>query len=498
MKLHRLVARVPGANVHGPMDVEITDVAYDSRNVMPGSLFVAIIGHRDDGHRYVKEALARGAVAVIGERPLDLPEGIPFVHVTDARYALAQVASVFYGDPSKEIRVIGVTGTNGKTTTTYLVRSILRRYGRRVGLIGTVQNLVGDEVWPHHHTTPESVELQKMLRAMVDHGLEDVIMEVSSHAIALHRVAGTEFDIAALTNVTQDHLDFHASFEEYRATKAKLFQALGRPYIEPAKPGKKFAVLNQDQPQLDEFLRSCIVPVYSYSTVAQGEIRATDIVVRQEGVAFNLVSPWGERHIKMRLTGRFNVQNALAAASICLPLGVPLEVVTEALAEATGAPGRLEAVQTRGGYSVMVDYAHTPDGLENVLATAREFTSGKVIVVFGCGGDRDRGKRPQMGAIAGRLADQVILTTDNPRSEDPKDIIAEIEEGLKSTAESSKYEKILDRGEAIHQAVQSAQAGDVVLIVGKGHETYQIFRDQTTDWDDRQIARQAIAKKETQ
>ncbi|MCG0238962.1 MAG: UDP-N-acetylmuramoyl-L-alanyl-D-glutamate--2,6-diaminopimelate ligase [Firmicutes bacterium] len=483
-----------GVLLQGDPEVVVTGVAYDSRRTRPGDLFVAIRGFRDNGHRYLEEALQNGARALMVEEPLPVPVplSVPVIRVPSARQALADAACRLHGHPSRRLRVIGVTGTNGKTTTTHLIRSILMERGDRVGLVGTVHNYIGDDILPVEHTTPESADLQHYLARMVAAGSRYAVMEVSSHALALHRVRGVEFDVGVFTNLTQDHLDFHRDMDDYRETKGRLFASLG---VGATKPGPRAAVLNADDPASARYRELCQVPVVTYGLRPGADLWARDVEVRREGAAFTLVSPQGEVRLRLRLTGLFNVYNALAAAAVGLVEGVDLATVRRALERTQGVAGRLEPVDAGQPFGVFVDYAHTPDGLENVLRTVRAFTEGRIILVFGCGGDRDPAKRPKMGAVAGRLADYVIVTSDNPRSEDPEQIIAQILAGVRATPlPPDRYEAEVDRARAIARAIALAQPGDVVLIAGKGHETYQIFKDRTIPFDDREVARQVLAE----
>lgn len=488
MQLHELLEL--GELLQGDPGCEISRVCYDSRRVEPGSLFVAIPGFRHDGHDFVAEALARGASALMVERPVPVDPQVPVLKVPGARAAMAQAACRLYRWPSRRLRVCGVTGTKGKTTTTHLIRAVLMEQGQRVGLLGTVHNYIGDEVLPVEHTTPESADLQELLDRMTAAGSAYAVMEVSSHALELHRVDGVEFDAAVFTNLTRDHLDFHADLDAYREAKGKLFRSLGAGAV---KPGPKVAVLNADDPVSAYYRTLCAVPVMTYGVQSAADVMARDIRVTPEGAAYRLVTPKGELDLHLRLTGRFNVYNTLAAVAVALAEGVELEAVRRALERTQGVAGRLEPVVAGQPFGCFVDYAHTPDSLSNVLSTVRAFTAGRVIVVFGCGGDRDPGKRPQMGRIAARLADYTILTSDNPRTEDPEQILRQIEAGVLEVPDAAgRYEVVADRAAAIARAVALAGPGDVVVIAGKGHETYQIFRDRTIPFDDREVARHVI------
>ena len=493
LRLDELVAAVRAARVYGKGDREITGVTHDSRQVQPGFVFVAIPGFTHDGREFIPQALARGAVAVVQEgAPAGGYDGVPAVDVPDARLALAYLAAQFHGHPSRRLRVVGVTGTNGKTTTTFLVKWILEAAGHRVGLIGTVQNMIGDRVLAGTRTTPEATELQALMARMVDAGCSHVVMEVSSHALALARVASCEFDVAVLTNITQDHLDFHKTFEDYWTTKARLFERLGSSYLpEAAAKPAKAAVLNFDDSLGPVIAGRVSGRVISYGLGAGRDVALHDLSVTTAGISGRLTSPWGEAEMRSPLTGRFNAYNNLAALSVALWEGVDLPTALGAIARAPGVPGRFERVY-EGEFTVVVDYAHTPDGLENVLRTARQLTAGRVIAVFGAGGDRDRGKRPLMGEVVGRLADYAVITSDNPRSEDPEAIIAEIVPGFSRAAAAKPYHVEPDRRRAIEHAISLAGPGDLVLIAGKGHETYQEFNGYRIDFDDRAVAREAL------
>jgi len=474
-----------GRLVQGEPETEIRTIVYDSRQAGPGALFVAMPGRHTDGHDHVAEAVRRGAVAVVVERPVALPEPVAVIQVPSTRVALGRLAAILWRHPSRRLRVVGVTGTNGKTTTTHLIRAVLMAAGHKVGLTGTVHTFIGRLERPASLTTPQASDLQALLAQMADEGCTYAVLEASSEGLDMHRADDVEFDLGVLTNLTQDHLDYHKTFDAYRDAKGQLFRLLGRPGFK----ARKAAVINLDDPAAGYFQSLCQVPVYTYGLALQAMVRAADIDVSAGGSRFRLITPQGEISIALKLVGRFNIYNALAAAAVGLAEGIDLDVIGKALEAAEGVPGRLQAVRAGQPFSLFVDYAHSPDSLENLLRTARSIARGRVIVVFGCGGDRDRTKRPRMGRIAGELADHVILTSDNPRSEDPLAIVQEIEAGLEPGA---SYERVLDRQEAIRRAVEMAQPDDVVLIAGKGHETYQIFKDRTIRFDDREVARSLI------
>ncbi len=490
-ELQDILRLLPEAAVKGPTDILIKDIVYDSRQVTPGALFICIPGVHVDGHDFIDNAVAAGATAVIVER--DVTNAFPdiaVIKVSESRQAMQVIAPYFFDYPAQKMRMIGVTGTNGKTTTTHLIRSILRKNGHKVGLIGTIHTLIEDDVYPIRNTTPDVVDLQKILQQMVENNIEYVVMEVSSHALSLNRIAGCEFDVGVFTNITQDHLDFHGSFENYIKAKAMLFGLLGS---SSATKENKCAVINIDDTAASVMLESSHCPVLTYSIKNQANVLATNILVEAKTSAFSLSTDNGNLLLKLRITGIFNVYNVLAAISTALAENIDLQVIKDSLEEFISVPGRFELVEAGQPFTVIVDYAHTPDGLDNVLKTAKEFVKGKLIVVFGCGGDRDRTKRPIMGKIATQYANVVVATSDNPRSEDPEAILAEIESGIiPNLKQAKKYEKITDRRQAIKYAVSIAQPADVILIAGKGHETYQILKDRTIDFDDRQVAREMI------
>ena len=485
--------------IHVVRDASFEGLSYDSRTVKAGDLFVAIRGFRFDGHDFIEDAVQKGAAAILMEEGRTLPETSTGIAVSqDTRAALAAVSAAFYGHPSRKLTVIGVTGTKGKTTTTHLIRNVLRRAGIETGLIGTVHNLVGEQVLPVAHTTPEAPELQSLMARMVSAGCSAVVMEVSSHALALKRVDGTAFDVAVLTNIGRDHLDFHQSLEAYLDAKKKLFYALGESH--PGHPSdRKFAVVNLDDPNSEGFMRASPVRCVTFGINEKAMVRACDVLLEPSATEFSLVMGGQKIGVRIPMPGRFNVYNALAAASVAYGMGIDSKTVVEALESSTSVRGRAEVVDEGQSFTVLVDYAHTPDSLQNILETIRETSNGEVIVIFGCGGDRDRGKRPLMGKIAAALADRIIITSDNPRSEEPEAIMDEIESGvidfLKSHREGIRlkdYRKVTSRFDAIKQGILMARPGDVVLIAGKGHETYQVFKNKTVPFDDVAVARRIL------
>jgi UDP-N-acetylmuramoyl-L-alanyl-D-glutamate--2,6-diaminopimelate ligase len=470
--------------------LEITGVTFDSRQVKPGFLFVCIPGFQVDGHDFAHRAVANGAVAIVVERHVEkVPSDIVQIQVDDSRKRLGLLAARFHGYPASRLSTVGITGTNGKTSTAFLCEAVLERAGQAPGLIGTIRAKVGERERKVKNTTPEASDLQELLRDMVEAGNRSVVMEVSSHALALHRVAGIQYDVAVFTNLSQDHLDFHPDMEDYFRTKRRLFESLGCDWSRPAPP---YAVLNLDDPRTTEILADLKVPYITYGFHPEAHVRATDLEFSPEGSRFTVKTPIGDAQVQLRLAGAFNVSNALAAIGVGLARRVDLDVAVEALAALEGIPGRFELVREGQDFTVLVDYAHTPDGLENVLSAAREVTAGRLICVFGCGGDRDVTKRQPMGRIAARYADQVFLTSDNPRSEDPMAILDEVEKGILFEGEDLDYIKEVDREAAIAGAIRSARPGDTVVIAGKGHERMQIFADHEVVFDDCQVARRVI------
>ena len=473
MKLKELLTGIDVLEVNADLNMEIREVVYDSRRVTPGSLFAAITGFASDGNRFIPMALEKGAVAVVTAHK---PEAdIPYILVSSDRLALAQLGANWYGHPAQDMTMIGVTGTNGKTSVTLLLKHVLETVmGAKVGLIGTMENQIGREAVPTERTTPESFDLQGLFGRMRDAGCSHVVMEVSSHAIALDRVGGLRYDVAAFTNLTEDHLDFHGTMENYCDTKAELFRRCGK------------AVLNCDDPWFDRIREKAACPVLLTSARREEGLYAEDVEMLSDGVRFTAVHHGTAVPVRLPIPGRFTVYNALTVLGIALQLGISLEQAAGALATAQGVKGRVEVVPTPGkDYTVLIDYAHTPDGLENVLSSVKDFCKGRLIAVFGCGGDRDRTKRPIMGKIGADLADIAIITSDNPRTEAPGAIIADIVAGLPQTAKN--YEVIENRVEAIHHAMDIAQKDDIIVLAGKGHETYQEIHGVKHHLDEREI-----------
>jgi UDP-N-acetylmuramoyl-L-alanyl-D-glutamate--2,6-diaminopimelate ligase len=464
-------------------------VTDDSRVVTDGSLFIAVKGERVDGHAFVEQAIKAGAVAVVAQRPV-ASEPLSFVRVADSRRALGLLGSRFHGDPSTHLKMIGVTGTNGKTTTTYLCKALLEGMGRRVGLIGTVGYQTGAEILPASHTTPSALELQELLEKMVDNGLNATVMEVSSHALALDRISGCEYDVAVFTNLTQDHLDFHHTMDEYFEAKLRLFTGLDR----GVKAAKR-AIVNIDDPRGNVIRAACSVPVWTFAIHSQADLEAERVRLSLTGTTFTAATPAGTFTVESRLVGEHNVYNLLGAIGVALQDGATSDQICEASAHITNVPGRFERISLGQDFTVVVDYAHTEDALLRLLTAAQTLKTGRIITVFGCGGDRDRGKRPKMGRTAVEYSDVVVLTSDNPRTEDPMAILREVEAGVHDALgrrSHVQYHVVPDRREAIVAAIREAHRGDMVLIAGKGHEDYQIIGTKKLHFDDREVVREAI------
>ncbi len=491
-KLSELALLIPEAKILGD-DVEISGIEHDSRKVTAKNLFVCMEGAHVDGHNFIPQAVKGGAVAILTTRKnFEPPENISALVVPDMLNALAVIVPYFYDYPARAMRVVGVTGTNGKTTTTYMLREIFSSAGLKVGLIGTIQILIGDESFPNPNTTPNVIDLQHVFADMRAKNVQIVVMEVSSHALAENRVAGVEFDTAIFTNLTQDHLDFHGTMENYLRAKAKLFDMVSR----KGRKQNKSAVVNVDNAAGEEILRHCHCKKISYAIENPADLHAVDLNVKSDGTKLqlgikNLSLVPCPLSLNLHVTGLFNVYNVLATIGAALAENISPEVIKQALENFHGVPGRFERIFSAAPFEVIVDYAHTPDGVKNVLETARQIVTGKIITVFGCGGDRDNRKRPIMGKIAAELSDVVIATSDNPRTENPEKILDDIERGI---VDKKSYERIADRRAAIFRAIELANSGDVVLILGKGHENYQILNTGTIHFDDREVAREAIDK----
>jgi UDP-N-acetylmuramoyl-L-alanyl-D-glutamate--2,6-diaminopimelate ligase len=485
--LEQLLTGVECQVLQGNPGQEITGIAYDSRQVEEGNVFVCIPGFKTDGHNYAADAAKRGARSLLVEREVEGCAGCTIVQVKDTRWILPLLASRFYGRPSQNLRVVGVTGTNGKTTTTHLIAAILQEAGYAVGLVGTLNASFRGYQEKLANTTPESLDLERFMRRVSDEGGRYVVMEVSSHALDLGRVSEIDFSAAVFTNLSQDHLDFHRNLDDYREAKLKLFRSL------PVDSGR-FAVINADDPQARSFIDAAPGDSVTYGINNPAAVRAVNIQITSRGSSFEVLYPEGSMSLRIRLAGLFNVYNALAAIAFALREGIPVRVITGALEKVQGVAGRFETIDEGQEFSVVVDYAHTPDGLENILKTARQITEGRIITVFGAGGDRDRTKRPLMGKIAAENSDFSIVTSDNPRNEEPLAIIEDIVAGLKEI-EDAHYAVVPDRREAIRHAVYLAHPGDMVVIAGKGHEDYQIIKGKVYPFDDRLVAREYIRER---
>jgi UDP-N-acetylmuramoyl-L-alanyl-D-glutamate--2,6-diaminopimelate ligase len=485
--LSELLAATAVTDHNADPQLRVESLCYDSRQCRPGALFFALRGAKEDGTKFVAQAAQQGAVAIVSDAALSAC-ALPFIQVPNARAAMAEMAAAFYGRPSDALKVMGVTGTNGKTTTAFLVKHLLDADQRRCGLIGTVKYCVGDREIDAPRTTPESVDLQDLLSQMIGAGSRAVAMEVSSHALTQHRTRGIAFDTAVFTNLTQDHLDFHRTMESYFEAKALLFEGLTK------QKKKARAIVNLD----DRYGRFLIerfekqIPVITYGMGVHANFRATNVRFDATGSSFQLTAKGREYLVRSPLIGSFNIYNVLGALAAANAMGMELRAAVAAMAKAPQVPGRLERVNAKRSFQVFVDYAHTDDALRNVLRTLKELKPRRLVTVFGCGGDRDRAKRPLMAAAAEEFSDWCILTSDNPRSEDPLRILADIRKGLRG----KRYEEIPDRTEAVHRAVQLAGNGDIILLAGKGHETYQEFAGgKRIPFDDAAVARRAIEAK---
>ncbi len=480
-------------NIEGNPQKQVQGISSDSRTVGDGYLFICIPGAHVDGSEYAAQAVEKGASAIMSVKHLDLPPQVTQITVPDIHAAMEDIVPYFYDYPGKKMRMIGVTGTNGKTTTTHIIAYILRRAGYHVGVLGTIHALMDEEEFPIHNTTPDVVELQGFLAQMYDRGITHVVMEVSSHALDMNRVAGCEYDTAVFTNLTQDHLDYHKTFDNYFAAKAKLFQSLtGSDLVKD----HKTAIINVDDPYGKKMLGCCSCDVLTYGVDADADLKGSNLKVGLKGSSFDVAGPFGSVSLNMKLTGLFNVYNTLAAIGAAHAEGVATDVIDSAIQDFHSVAGRFELVEAGQDFAVVVDYSHTPDSLEKALTTARAMNPNRIIAVFGCGGDRDRTKRPIMGRIAAVNADIPIVTSDNPRSENPDAIVAEVEKGvLDGLKEGQHHEVIVDRRKAIHRAVEIAESGDIILIAGKGHETYQILNSGTIHFDDREVAMEALKER---
>ncbi|MDQ0198496.1 UDP-N-acetylmuramoyl-L-alanyl-D-glutamate--2,6-diaminopimelate ligase [Neobacillus ginsengisoli] len=483
MKLQELLKHLHPLIPFKGENPEIISIENDNRKVQKGSLFICIKGYTVDGHDFAQSAVENGAVAILAEHPLPLK--VPVIIVKDTVRAMAVLADAFYGQPTKKVHLIGITGTNGKTTTSHLIEKIFSDAGKTTGLIGTMYTKIGDKTFETKNTTPESLTLQQTFSHMVKEGVDLAVMEVSSHALDMGRVHGCDYDVAVFTNLSQDHLDYHETMDEYKRAKSLLFARLGNTF-DTHKP--KFAILNADDPASGMYQKSTAAHVVTYGIDNDADIRATNIQMTAAGTTFDLEIQDNKFPMSIQFIGKFSVYNVLASISAAFVSGIPINEIIKSVESISGVAGRFELVNAGQDFTVIVDYAHTPDSLENVLKTIQHFAKERVFVLVGCGGDRDRTKRPLMAKIACRYSTDAIFTSDNPRSEDPIVILKEMEAGV----EGEKYLVIPDRKEAIIKTIKQASTGDVILIAGKGHETYQIIGSQVHDFDDRLVARVAI------
>lgn len=481
MRLAEIVSDCEILESRGDLKAEVNEIRYDSRMVQDGDMFIAIEGFKTDGHNYIANSIEQGAkVVVIMPDKIDISlirDDVTVIVTSDTRKFMAMAACNFYNHPSRDFKLVGITGTKGKTTTAYMVKAIMEKAGRKVGLIGTIENMIGKEVVESIHTTPESVDLQKLFRKMADEGCDVVVMEVSSHALALDRVYGCSFDMAVFTNLSEDHLDFHKTFDNYLEAKAKLFKIAREGFV------------NVDDMYARKLMDMAPCPITTYGIDNNPFVSARDIIITNTYSDFKISMNRNIQRIKVPIPGRFTVYNALAAICVSAKLGASIEDMITGL-EDVQVPGRSQIVPNTRDFVIMVDYAHSPASLEGILKAVKTYTRGNVICVFGCGGDRDPFKRPMMGEIAGRLADYTIITTDNPRTEDPAVIIGQIEEGIKKT--KGEYKIVQNRKKAIEQAIRRARRNDLVLIAGKGHETYQEINGVKNHFDDREVAKEAL------
>ncbi len=492
MRLRKLLEDIPHQWIGPDIDPDINGISSDSREVSAGHVFVALKGQKHNGHDHAESVVKKGVTAVVSEKAMDLSVPVIVVHSTLA--CLSSLSARFYGNPSENMTIVGITGTNGKTTITYLLESIFRQAGLFSGVIGTVDYRWLDKKEKAINTTPLAGDVQRLLARMRTEHVTHVAMEVSSHALNLHRVDDVCFQTAVFTNLTRDHLDYHQDMESYFKAKAKLFKLLQ----ESPQKKKKCAVVNLDDEWSEKLKDMINYQALTYGLSSPADVMASDMSLGAEGSCFVIHTPQGNRTCQLHLVGKHNVYNALAATGVAVSLGIPMDIVIDGLQSLRGVPGRLESMalgQSKTPFSVFVDYAHTDDALKNVLQALRPLTKNRLITVFGCGGDRDRTKRPLMGEVAMTFSHYVIVTSDNPRTEDPQKIALDVEVGIRRFG-GRHYDIVLDREEAIVKALSMAQSGDVVLIAGKGHETYQIFKDKTIDFDDREVVRKELAKLE--
>ncbi|WP_069650158.1 UDP-N-acetylmuramoyl-L-alanyl-D-glutamate--2,6-diaminopimelate ligase [Caloranaerobacter ferrireducens] len=484
MKLTDLIKGLEIEKYSGDLDIEISKIVYDSRKAVNDCVFVAIEGYKTDGHNYVSQAISNGAKAVILQKDINISENVVKILVKDTRCSLARISSNFYKNPSKKLELIGITGTNGKTTTTYLIKSIMEKAGKNVGVIGTIGNVINGKVVKAKNTTPESLDLQEFFSLMVEENIESCVMEVSSHSLELKRVEYCDFNVGIFTNLTPEHLDFHKDLQSYMAAKVKLFYKT-----------RDYNIINIDDEygrKIKDIIQKLETPILTYGIESKADITAHNIEFYASGVKFNLITPSGSIDIRLNIPGKFSVYNALAAASCGIAYNIKLEDIKKGLEAVKGVDGRFEVVPTNTDFSVIIDYAHTPDGFKKVLSTIDQFAKGRKIIVFGCGGDRDKVKRPKMGEIASHYCDICIITNDNPRTENPIEIINDILKGIKN--EECEYVVIEDRREAIRYALEIARKDDVILLAGKGHETYQIIGNEVLPFDEKKIVLELLGE----
>jgi UDP-N-acetylmuramoyl-L-alanyl-D-glutamate--2,6-diaminopimelate ligase len=481
VKLHGLLKNINYKVLQGNEDINISNIQYDSRKVTENSLFICVKGFKVDGHDFAKNAILKGAKALLVEDEVEyINDSITIIKVENTREVMAYVASRYYNNPSNKFRLIGITGTNGKTSTTFLTKGIIEEYKKKTGLIGTNENRIGDKILKSKRTTPEALELQELFYNMVQENVNGVIMEVSSHSLELHRVDGCRFDVGVYTNLTLDHLDFHKTMENYRDAKLKLFMMCEKGVINLDDQYGKYMIENG----------TCKEYITYGINNEDADLNAMDLDIDINGATFSIIYNEIVYKVKLATPGKFSVYNALAAMGACLALGIPMDIIIKGLEKNKGIRGRFQAFTSDTNYTVIVDYAHAPDGLLNVLQSIKEFADKRIITVFGCGGDRDRSKRPIMGEIAGNNSDYCVITSDNPRTENPLSIIEEIEVGMKKT--SCKYETVVDRLKGIQTALSMANEGDVILIAGKGHEDYQILNDGIIHFDDAEVVKEYL------
>lgn len=479
MKLCEIIEGLEPTVVNGREDTDILGIAYDSRKVREGYLFVCIEGTLTDGHRYVPQALENGAVAILAQKEIGSPPGITVVRTDNTRYGLAHVSDRFFGHPSGKFNLVGVTGTKGKTTTTYMIKSILESMKQKIGLVGTVEKLISDRVIYMERTTPESYDLQSLFGEMATDGVDTAVMEVSSQGLKLHRVGCCDFDIGVFTNISRAHIGpgEHSSFQEYLDSKILLFKTCRK------------GLVNIDAEHAQDVIKGASCEILTFGINGNADIKAENVVKHADSVEYDLKSPWFSGHVKVGVPGNFSVYNSLGAIGATALLGASFDNVLSGL-KRVNVRGRFETVETGRDFTVIIDYAHSPDSLRSILETIRDFAKGRVVCLFGCGGDRDRMMRPMMGKISGELADFTIITSDNPRTEEPEAIIGDIEEGIRDTG--GAYITIVNRKEAIRYALENAEKDDIIILAGKGHETYQTFRDRTIHFDEREVVREIL------